>query len=387
MSAHHNKLNEYLLISSNCDVVRRFQCLEDNAGAAHPAAWSNLTATGILSPVVVSSVEAAHRALHRSAMAGIPLRLAVVDSASLRKPGTDIAARLWARHPWLTVVDCRPEKNDGSVDEQLAACVQPGRFATLRVPFAKLDAALLIRNLIRSLDRDEQLNQCTQRVQSLQGRVEELEQEKTQLAHRLGQRRQFHPDLVDRSIPQIPTAGVGQSAATSHGPAVRRITLSASDTDLTDQHADSHTEATEQLSDLSDEARMTGRILVADDNPASLRLLTFLLERLGVQVTTCIDGAEALDLCQQACRDQRPFDAIVLDILMPELNGFECGHQIRATGYTGPVLAVTGHDLPEDRAAGQADCFDAWLTKPIDRNRLVRTLREMLAPTDAVSVS
>lgn len=114
-------------------------------------------------------------------------------------------------------------------------------------------------------------------------------------------------------------------------------------------------------------------VLVADDNPTNLRLLSILLGRLGHRVLEAADGRQALELFENA-----QVDLVLLDVLMPGLDGLETVARIRAhpdpRRAATPVIAVTANALPEDtrryRAAGMDDC----LAKPIDPGAVRRLL-------------
>ncbi|TRD20675.1 hybrid sensor histidine kinase/response regulator [Palleronia caenipelagi] len=113
-------------------------------------------------------------------------------------------------------------------------------------------------------------------------------------------------------------------------------------------------------------------VLVADDNDINRLVLRELLMEMGHEVVEATDGNEAVAFAEEA-----RFDAILMDIAMPGLNGHEATRQIRAGSGPNtdvPIIAVTAHALPEHRerylAAGMTDC----VTKPLDREDLVWAL-------------
>jgi CheY-like chemotaxis protein len=111
------------------------------------------------------------------------------------------------------------------------------------------------------------------------------------------------------------------------------------------------------------------RVLVADDNTDSAQSLAMLLELRGYEVQTVSDGLEAVRVASQFIPD-----AILLDIGMPHLNGYDAARRIRehSWGKDALIIAQTGwgqeRDLQHSRRAG----FDAHLTKPIDFSVLMR---------------
>ena len=127
------------------------------------------------------------------------------------------------------------------------------------------------------------------------------------------------------------------------------------------------------------DADLTGRlrglsILVADDSPDLLELARFWLEEAGAKVILAEDGEQAVEQLERARRDRRAFDAMVLDMQMPGLDGPGALAEVRARGYRGPVLALTAHALVQDRERCLALGFDAHLGKPVQPELLVHTL-------------
>jgi two-component system response regulator MprA len=125
--------------------------------------------------------------------------------------------------------------------------------------------------------------------------------------------------------------------------------------------------------DLQD-ARM--RVLVVDDDPAVLDSLELVLQLDGFDVATASDGREAM----RALALQRP-DAVLLDVLMPGLDGLEVCRRMRDTGDRTPVLMLTARDEVRERVAGLEAGADDYLAKPFARDELLARLRALLRRT------
>jgi CheY-like chemotaxis protein len=117
-------------------------------------------------------------------------------------------------------------------------------------------------------------------------------------------------------------------------------------------------------------------ILAADDHAVNRRILSLLLEPHGCTILLVENGAEAVE----AAKTQR-FDAILMDMQMPVMDGLEASAQIRAGGLNRrtPLIALTANAMDVHRAAWDATGVHAFLTKPIDPALLAATLAEACA--------
>jgi signal transduction histidine kinase/ActR/RegA family two-component response regulator len=130
---------------------------------------------------------------------------------------------------------------------------------------------------------------------------------------------------------------------------------------------------------LPDSAELVGRkILLAEDEPINQVLATTLLNQLGVEVTPVDNGAAAL----AAIHDSGPFDLVLMDLQMPEMDGFETTRRIRmlpGAQSAMPIVALTAHARTQDRDKCLRSGMDDYLSKPINRDELrdilVRLLR------------
>jgi len=120
--------------------------------------------------------------------------------------------------------------------------------------------------------------------------------------------------------------------------------------------------------------RRSPLVLVADDNPDILKLVSRRLERRGYSVTTATNGREALE----AARSIGP-DAAVLDWVMPHLQGHEVCAQLKAEGNELPVILLTARATEDDIIDGFESGADEYLTKPFDIDELDEALRRLLA--------
>jgi two-component system cell cycle response regulator len=118
------------------------------------------------------------------------------------------------------------------------------------------------------------------------------------------------------------------------------------------------------------------RILVIEDNPANLELMTYLLSAFGHTVLTAGDGEQGIDCAVR----ERP-DLILCDVLLPGLDGYAVAHALRADPATAsiPVVAVSALAMEGDREKGLAAGFSGYIAKPIDPETFVDEADTFLA--------
>lgn len=121
---------------------------------------------------------------------------------------------------------------------------------------------------------------------------------------------------------------------------------------------------------------MTPRVLVVEDNPVNLELVTELLEQEGCQVLAAPSAEAAISLAAT----ERP-DLVLMDLQLPGMTGYEATRRLKAAPATAgiPVLVLTSFAMRgDDLRAVEAGC-DAYLTKPLDTNLFRKTVRLFLA--------
>jgi len=124
---------------------------------------------------------------------------------------------------------------------------------------------------------------------------------------------------------------------------------------------------------------LRGRILLAEDTPDIQRLIAFFLRKAGAEVTLAEDGLRACALATAAAASGKPFDVILMDMQMPELDGYGATTRLRAGGYGGSIVALTAHSTQGDRWRCLAVGCDGFVSKPIDRRTLLETVQRHAA--------
>ena len=121
-------------------------------------------------------------------------------------------------------------------------------------------------------------------------------------------------------------------------------------------------------------------LLLAEDNEINMEITTEMLAARGVRVAQAFDGAEAVELFRQSA--PFAFDAVLMDMQMPGLDGCAAARQIRALpradAQSVPIIAVTANAFAEDVAATAAAGMDAHISKPIDFKKLAQALEQLL---------
>lgn len=116
------------------------------------------------------------------------------------------------------------------------------------------------------------------------------------------------------------------------------------------------------------------KILVVDDSLDNQALIKRILRLAGAQAETANNGKEAIEKALNG-----DFSLILMDLQMPEMDGYEATRILREKGYKRPIIALTAHAMKEERQRSLRSGFDDHLTKPIDQELLVKTLAEYTA--------
>jgi signal transduction histidine kinase/DNA-binding NarL/FixJ family response regulator len=130
--------------------------------------------------------------------------------------------------------------------------------------------------------------------------------------------------------------------------------------------------AAERVSQLPE--KIAARVLLAEDGPDNQILVMTHLRRAGADVTVAANGRIAVELARAAVEAGAPFDLILMDMQMPEMDGYTATATLRKEGYQSAIVALTAHAMEGDREACIAAGCDDYLTKPIDRDKLLRTV-------------
>lgn len=114
-------------------------------------------------------------------------------------------------------------------------------------------------------------------------------------------------------------------------------------------------------------------ILVAEDDKNTARLMKAVLRRAGYEVFLSGDGLEALEIL-----DRQHIDLIVLDVMMPGMDGYELTEHLRGCGSNTPILMVTAKQLPEERCKGFLVGTDDYMVKPVNEEEMLLRIKALL---------
>ncbi len=122
------------------------------------------------------------------------------------------------------------------------------------------------------------------------------------------------------------------------------------------------------------------RILVVDDDLNTRKYMQAVLEAENYAVFTAVNGQDALDVM-----DREYIDLVILDIMMPVMNGYEFTKMLRETNHNLPILMVSAKQLPEDRHKGFLAGTDDYITKPIDEQEMLLRIKALLRRSQIAS--
>ena len=117
------------------------------------------------------------------------------------------------------------------------------------------------------------------------------------------------------------------------------------------------------------------KVLIVDDSPTQLQGLRLIVEKLGHSVVTAEDGSQGVEVCKR----EMP-DLVLMDVVMPNLNGFQATRQISKDAKTShiPVILVTTKDQETDKVWGMRQGAKAYVTKPINDDELRDAIKKLL---------
>ena len=121
---------------------------------------------------------------------------------------------------------------------------------------------------------------------------------------------------------------------------------------------------------------MAQKILIADDDVETLRLIGLMLQRQGFEIAAAANGAQALEMTHTISPD-----LIILDVMMPDMDGYQVTRQLRQDPTTSeiPILMFTAKGQVEDKVTGYEAGVDEYITKPINPAELVARVKALLS--------
>lgn len=125
--------------------------------------------------------------------------------------------------------------------------------------------------------------------------------------------------------------------------------------------------------------RVDARILLVEDSPDSQRLIASFLRKIGAEVDVADNGRDAIEKALALEHSPAPYDLVLMDIQMSELDGYEATRLLRKEGFNHPVIALTANAMSGDREACLAAGCDDYAVKPINRAQLVRQIQTLVA--------
>lgn len=121
------------------------------------------------------------------------------------------------------------------------------------------------------------------------------------------------------------------------------------------------------------------RLLLAEDSPVNRKLIRRILEKAGARVETAQDGLQAVTAVETAAAADQPFDSVLMDMMMPKLDGLSATIRLRERGHALPIIMLTADAMEGTHERCLAAGCDGYETKPIDKHSLFERLRSCIA--------
>lgn len=137
-----------------------------------------------------------------------------------------------------------------------------------------------------------------------------------------------------------------------------------------------HTPFTEKfvLSAPSSDAKLSGvKILLAEDSPDNVKLITRYLKKAGAQVDVAENGIEAISKIKR-----NGYDIVLMDIQMPRMDGYQAARNLRESGHTIPIIAITAHALTEHKEKALSSGYTDYMSKPVEGEQMITIIRRNL---------
>ena len=113
------------------------------------------------------------------------------------------------------------------------------------------------------------------------------------------------------------------------------------------------------------------KVLLVEDNPDNQSLFSYYINSMGSSLETAVNGLEALQKIHNG-----QYDVVLMDLQMPELDGWEATKILRSEGYKKPIIALSAHAMKEVKERCLANGFDAYISKPVEKNELIRAIAQ-----------
>jgi PAS domain S-box-containing protein len=127
------------------------------------------------------------------------------------------------------------------------------------------------------------------------------------------------------------------------------------------------------------EPPLSGRVLLADDDPGIRRLIAHIFREFGLEIDLAENGLVACEKVANSRTSGTPYDLVLMDIRMPELDGYEVTQRLRRDGWTGPIVALTAYAMEGTRERSLRAGFDDHIEKPASHRELREVASRFLA--------